>query len=146
LRYAGAAVEETAMAAAADWQTREAAATPDAIAPDGSEVRLLSTTTGGSMALFTLPPGAVAHAVTHRTVEELWYVTAGSGRIWRRGAEREETVALRPGVSVSLPVGTTFQFRSDGTTPLVIVGVTLPSWPGADEAVPTAGAWTPTVS
>ena len=132
------------MGATTDWQTRRAAATPDAIAPDGSEVRLLCTATGGSMALFTLPPGAVAHAVAHRTVEELWYVTAGSGRIWRCREDREEIVALRPGVSISLPVGTTFQFRSDGTTPLVIVCVTLPPWPGADEAVPAAGAWAPT--
>ena len=33
---------------------------PDAIAPDGSEVRILAGVAAGSMAQFTLPPGAVA--------------------------------------------------------------------------------------
>lgn len=60
------------MPAQPEFQTRQAAAAPDAIAPDGSEVRLLCAGPRGSMALFTLPPGAVARAVVHRTVEELW--------------------------------------------------------------------------
>ena len=128
----------------AEFQTRQAAAAPDAIAPDGSEVRLLCAGLRGSMALFTLPPGAVARAVVHRTVEELWYVVAGAGRIWRRLPGREETVALHPGASVSLPAGTSFQFRSDGAEPLVIAGVTMPPSPGAEEAVPVAGVWEPT--
>ena len=133
-----------AMQVQAEFQTRQASATPDAIAPDGSEVRILCGGTSGGMALFTLQPGAVARAVVHRTVDEIWYVIGGAGRIWRRLHAREEIVALLPGVSVSLPVGTSFQFRSDGADPLVVVGVTMPPWPGAEEAVPVAGAWTPT--
>ena len=46
---------------------------PDATAPDGAAVRLLLSLPGGSMAHFVLPAGAVSHAVTHRTVEEIWY-------------------------------------------------------------------------
>jgi len=68
----------------AEFQTRQAAAAPDVPAPDGSEVRSLCGGARGGMALFTLRPGAVARAVVHRTVEEIWYVIAGIGRIWRR--------------------------------------------------------------
>ena len=48
-----------------------AASEPDAIAPDGSEVRLLSRTDRGSMAHFALAPHAVSRAVAHKTVEEV---------------------------------------------------------------------------
>ena len=40
--------------------TRRRAEAPDVMAPDGSEVRILAATGRGSMALFTLPPGAVS--------------------------------------------------------------------------------------
>lgn len=129
------------------FETVRARAAPDAIAPDGSEVRILCRTPRGSMAQFTLPPGAVSRAVAHRTVEEVWYVVSGAGRMWRRaaGGRPAETVALVPGVSVSLPVGTAFQFRCDGALPLVAVGTTMPPWPGEDEAYPVDGAWPPAV-
>ena len=39
-------------------ETRNIAATPDAIPPDGSEVRLLGALSRGSMAAFRLAPGA----------------------------------------------------------------------------------------
>ncbi len=123
------------------FATRMASAAPDVMAPDGSQVRLLCGVAGGGMALFTLPPGAVARAVMHRTVEEVWYVVAGSGRIWRRHDAQEEVTALSPGVSVSLPVGTWFQFRCDGAAALVVVGATMPPWPGSQEAVLVDGVW-----
>ena len=118
--------------------------TPDAIAPDGSEVRLLCRLAGGSMAHFRLPPGACAKPVVHRTVEELWFVTAGEGEMWRRGDGEEEVVALRPGVAISIPCGTAFQFRAAPDSEVAVVGVTMPPWPGDDEAVPTDGPWQPT--
>ena len=118
---------------------------PDATAPDGSAVRLLCATARGSMAHFTLAPGAVSKAVVHRTVEEIWYVTRGVGRMWRKSGAREEVTELAAGVSISIPVGTRFQFRCDGREPLEAVAVTMPPWPGADEATVVAGPWTPTV-
>lgn len=127
------------------FETRQASAAPDVIAPDGSEVRILCGVSRGGMALFSLAPGAVARAVVHRTVDELWYVAAGRGRIWRRLGDDEEIGDLGPGVSVSLPVGTRFQFRCDGGEPLVVVGATMPPWPGSDEAQIVDGPWTPTV-
>lgn len=127
------------------FATKHAAGAPDAIAPDGSEVRILCGVARGGLALFSLPPKAVAKAVAHRTVEEIWYVVSGHGRIWRRLGAQEETVALASGVSVSLPTGTHFQFRCDGFEPLTIVGATMPPWPGPDEAYAVAGIWEPTV-
>ena len=53
----------------------------------------------------------------------------------------EEAVALRPGVAVSIPVGTSFQFRAAAGTEVAVVGVTMPPWPGDDEAVAVPGAW-----
>lgn len=127
------------------FATRHAAGAPDAIAPDGAEVRVLCGLTRGGLAFFSLPPNAVSRAVAHRTVEELWYVVAGHGRIWRKLGEQEETVALAPGLSLSLPTGTHFQFRCDSSEPLTVLGATMPPWPGPDEAYPVPGIWTPTV-
>jgi mannose-6-phosphate isomerase-like protein (cupin superfamily) len=123
------------------FHTRQRSELPDVIAPDGSEVRLLASSSRGSMAQFSLPPGAVSKAVAHRTVEEVWLVLNGHGRMWRKLGALEETVALRPGVSLSIPVGAHFQFRNDGEEPLDCVGTTMPPWPGMDEAYEVEGVW-----
>ena len=114
---------------------------PDAIAPDGSEVRLLVKCDRGSMAQFHLPPGAVSMAVAHHTVEELWYFTRGRGRMWLAQDGREAIVRLQPGISISIPARTRFQFRCDGDEPLEATGVTMPPWPGMDEAYRVEGCW-----
>jgi mannose-6-phosphate isomerase-like protein (cupin superfamily) len=130
---------------AMSFETRRIGARPDALAPDGSDVRVLCRTDRGSLAHFTLPPGAVSIAVAHRTIEEVWYVLSGRGRMWRRLDGREEIVELAPGVSLTLPVGTRFQFRCDGAEALPAVGVAMPPWPGGDEAYPVEGPWLATV-
>jgi mannose-6-phosphate isomerase-like protein (cupin superfamily) len=125
--------------------TRRAAAAADAVAPDGCEVRVLCATARGSMALFTLGPGLVSKAVAHRSVEEVWYFTRGRGRMWRRDAAREEVVEIGAGVSIAIPAGTSFQFRCDGAEAIEAVGVTMPPWPGSEEAAPAEGIWPATV-
>ncbi len=85
-----------------------------AVAPDGSDVHALLGLPAGGMAEFELAAGAVSTAVTHRTVEEIWYVTH-------------------------------FQFRAAADDALVVLGVTLPPWPGADEAIVVTGPWAATV-
>ena len=127
------------------FETRRAAPAPDAIAPDGSDVRILCGVSRGGMALFSLPAGAVARAVAHRTVEEVWYVVAGRGRIWRKLGQDEEIVEIDAGVSLAIPTGASFQFRCNGAEPLIILGATMPPWPGMQEAYPTKGIWLPTV-
>jgi mannose-6-phosphate isomerase-like protein (cupin superfamily) len=127
------------------FATKVIAEAPDAIAPDGSEVRLLGASARGSMAAFRLAPGAVSKAVAHRTVEEIWHFIAGQGRMWRRLGEAEEVTEVRSGVSITIPIGMYFQFRCDGSKPLEAVAVTMPPWPGADEAYPVPGTWESTV-
>jgi mannose-6-phosphate isomerase-like protein (cupin superfamily) len=123
--------------------TKALAAEADVIAPDGCEVRILAATPRGSMAHFTLGPGQTAHAVAHRTVEEVWYFLSGHGRMWRRLGERSEIAEVAAGISIALPTGTWFQLRNDGQDPLAAVAVTMPPWPGEDEAYFVDGAWEP---
>lgn len=113
----------------------------DAIAPDGSEIRLLATTGRASMVHCTLPPGRSSRAVTHRSVDEIWYFVEGQGEVWRRCDGAEEVTGVGPGFSLNIPQGTHFQFRNPGPYPLCFIIVTIPPWPGADEAVPVDGHW-----
>ena len=129
----------------AEFITRTLSNKPDAIAPDGSEVRILAIASRGSMAHFKLPPGAVSKAVAHKTVEEVWYIVSGRGHMWRRLGDAEEITQLAKGVALAIPAGASFQFRCDGAEPLEAVGVTMPPWPGMDEAFDVAGVWTPTI-
>jgi mannose-6-phosphate isomerase-like protein (cupin superfamily) len=124
-----------------DFETLPLPARPDARAPDGADVRVLLRLAGGSVAHFTLAPGRVSQAVTHRTVEEIWYVLGGRGEMWRRQRDREAVVPLEAGVCLTIPLGTHFQFRATGSEPLAAVAVTMPPWPGPDEAVRVPGAW-----
>ncbi|WP_211268866.1 cupin domain-containing protein [Actinoplanes subtropicus] len=115
-------------------------------APDGSAVRPLCVIPGaGSFAHFSLAAGEVARAVVHATVQEIWYVVGGDGTMWRRSGSITETVGLRPGVCLTIPVGTAFQFRA-GAAGLEVVAATMPPWPVASltEATPVDGPWEPT--
>jgi mannose-6-phosphate isomerase-like protein (cupin superfamily) len=128
------------------FETKALGEKPDAIAPDGTAVRLLASLAGGSFAHYELPAGAVSHAVTHRTVEEVWYFVVGVGQLWRRQGETESVVDVRPGVCLTIPLGTDFQFRADPTAPLAFVAATMPPWPGETEAFRVEGRWEATVS
>lgn len=118
---------------------------PDIAAPDGSDVRILLGLAAGGMAHFELPPGQTTQAVTHRTVGEIRYVVGGRGKMWRKQDGREEIVTLEPGVSLTIPLGTGFQFRCLGGEPLSAVAITMPPWSGADEAIPVDGPWIATI-
>jgi mannose-6-phosphate isomerase-like protein (cupin superfamily) len=121
---------------------------PETIAPDGSKVRPLCQISGlGSFAHFQLEPGEVARAVSHATVQEIWYIIGGAGQMWRRQEGREPAIDdLRPGVCLTIPLGTAFQFRADSPDePLQVIAVTMPPWPAGskDEARLVQGHWTP---
>ena len=114
------------------------------VAPDGSLVRLLVQVSGGSMAHFELGPTEISMPQQHRTVSEIWYILAGLGRMWRLGPTGEVSeIDLRPGVALTIPVGTSFQFRNTARVPLEAIGVTMPPWPGDGEAVTVEGLWEP---
>ena len=127
------------------FETKTLAAAPDALAPDGTAVRLLAALSGGSFAHFELPAGGASRAIVHRTVEEIWWFVAGRGALWRRSGELEEVVAVGPGVCATIPLGTKFQFRASAEAPLAFVAVTMPPWPGEGEAEVVEGRWRPTV-
>ena len=116
----------------------------DDVAPDGSDVRILLGLEGGGMAHFELGPGQTSTAVTHRTIEEIWFFLTGRGEMWRKQDGREETVTVESGVCLTIPFGTHFQFRSIGDQPLAAIGVTMPPWPGEGEAIVVEGRWKPT--
>lgn len=113
----------------------------DYLAPDGSEIRLLPEMGGGGLCHCTLPAGRTSAPVRHPHVEELWYVLEGEGEVWRRHRDGEATVAVAPGTSLTIPPGTAFQFRATGPGPLRLLIVTMPPWPGPQEAVPAEGIW-----
>lgn len=113
----------------------------DVLAPDGSEIRVLAGTERGSMAHGLLPPGGTSRAVRHRTVEELWYILSGRAEIWRRLDDDEQVIAATAGTSLTIPAGTHFQFRTVGDEPFQFIMLTMPPWPGEDEAEFVAGVW-----
>ena len=97
------------------------------------------------MAHFELPAGETSTAVWHRTVEEIWFFTSGRGEMWRKQNDQEEVVEVEPNVCLPIPLGTHFQFCSLGDEALAAVAITMPPWPGEDEAYEVKGKWQATV-
>jgi mannose-6-phosphate isomerase-like protein (cupin superfamily) len=129
--------------------TRSLESAPEVMAPDGSTVRPLCQISGlGSFAHFQLEPGEISKAVSHATVQEIWYIIGGTGKMWRRQDGQEPSCEdLRPGICLTIPLGTTFQFRADNASgPLRAVAVTMPPWPADSEheARPEEGSWVTT--
>ena len=122
-------------------QTRWLPVHCDVIAPDGSEIRLLASAGQGSMCHCSLPAGSLSKAIIHRSVEEVWYFVSGRGQVWRKLGDGHELVEVGPGCSLNIPTGASFQFRNSGDEPLCFVIVTMPPWPGEQEAVATSGYW-----
>ena len=111
------------------------------VAPDGSQIRELVAVERGSMVHCTLPPGSSSLAVAHATVEEVWYFIQGAGQVWRKREGAESVVCVEPGVAVSIERGTHFQFRNTGDEDLCFVIVTMPPWPGGEEARRVPDHW-----
>jgi mannose-6-phosphate isomerase-like protein (cupin superfamily) len=124
-------------------QTRPFPSSPEGRSPAGAEVRFLIEGETGGMIHSTVPAGQVNRATVHATVSEFWHVLSGRGRIWRRDEAAEETTDLTAGVTIDIPVGTAFQYRCDGEEPLEFLCVTMPPWPGEQEATLIEGPWMP---
>ena len=120
---------------------------PDATAPDGSEIRLLLDerhhAQKASMVEVTLAAGQVSRPVRHRQVEEVWYVLEGHGQVWRCPPDADpksaSPLSVAPGDALSIPTGWSFQFSAARDTALRFLCVTIPPWPGEEEAVPVPG-------
>jgi len=118
---------------------------PDARSPAGAEIRFIMDGPTGNMIHSTVPPGQVNRATRHKTVSEFWRVLEGAGEIWRSDGTEESVVDLVAGVSIDIPVATAFQYRATGTAPLKFICISMPPWPGDDEAVYVEGPWQPTI-
>ena len=125
-------------------QTRPLPSTPDARSPAGAEIRYLIEGETGNMIHSTVPPGQVNRATVHATVSEFWHVLSGEGQLWRRDSAGEETTTLKEGISIDIPVGTAFQYRCTSDVPLEFLCISMPAWPGDEEATFIDGPWQPT--
>ncbi len=111
------------------------------VAPDGSKIKELVATDTASMVHCTLSPGSISQAVRHKSVEELWFIIQGSGQFWRKNANDSTIVKITEGTSLNIPKNVDFQFRNDGDIELVAIIVTIPPWPGNNEAITSKGPW-----
>jgi len=111
---------------------------PDAIAPDGSEITfLVGNARRASLVEVRLPAGETTRPVRHRTVEEIWYVLAGEGRVWRRPPSGAAVIdEVGPGRTLVIPTGWSFQFQAGPAADLRFLCYTSPPWPGDEEAEP----------
>ncbi len=117
---------------------------PDAKSPAGADICFLMDGPTANMIHSTVPPGQVNRATVHETVSEFWYILEGRGEIWRKDETEERVTPLSAGVSIDIPVGTAFQYRSVGAEPLKFICISMPPWPGNEEASHVNGAWEPT--
>lgn len=118
---------------------------PDAKSPAGADIRFIMDGTTGNMIHSTVPVGQINKATVHATVSEFWHIFEGEGEIWRRNSDEERVTRLVAGVSIDIPKGTAFQYRNVGKTPLKFICISMPPWPGDDEATHLQGTWEPTI-
>jgi mannose-6-phosphate isomerase-like protein (cupin superfamily) len=103
------------------------------ITADGSSIRELAGIPSGnsvnqSLAEATVPPGGETVEHFHRTSEEIYYFTAGAGRM-RLGDEEAE---VRAGDTVVIAPGTRHKLFNDGAEPLVLLCCCAPPYSDAD--------------
>lgn len=119
--------------------------TADARSPAGADIRFIMDGSTGNMIHSTVPSYQINRATVHATVSEFWFVLDGVGEIWRKNEKEERITRLEAGVSIDIPVGTAFQYRNIGQADLKFICISMPRWPGDDEATHLTGAWLPTL-
>ncbi|MBA3261946.1 MAG: cupin domain-containing protein [Thermoleophilaceae bacterium] len=100
---------------------------------DGSEIREVAGPAGGnavnqSLAEATVPPGGETIEHFHRTSEEIYFFTHGSGRM--RLGDEERGVA--PGDTVVIAPGVPHKLWSSGPAPLRLLCCCAPAYSDAD--------------
>lgn len=106
---------------------------PSFITADGSSIRELAGVPSGnavnqSLAEATVPPGGETVEHYHRRSEEIYYFTAGAGRM-RLGDEEAE---VRAGDMVVIPPGTRHKLWNTGPEPLVLLCCCAPPYSHED--------------
>jgi mannose-6-phosphate isomerase-like protein (cupin superfamily) len=100
---------------------------------DGSTIREIAgpawtPARNQSLAEATVPPGGATTAHLHRRAEELYYFTAGEGRL-RVGDEER---AVGPGDCAVIPPGTAHKLWNTGSGPLVLLCCCAPAYSDDD--------------
>ncbi len=117
----------------------------DKKSPAGADVRILLAGETGGMIHSTVPPHQINRAAVHHRVSEFWYILEGHGEIWRSDGKTSKITSLVEGVSIDIPVGTSFQYRNVSDQDLKFICITMPPWQGDHEATYVDGAWEPTI-
>lgn len=112
---------------------------PDVVAPDGSAIRVLMDRTRNaarlSLAEATVAPGERTLCVSHRTIEEVWYILRGAGTFHQTAPDGTRTqAAVTAGDTVLIPAGHRFWGDNPGSGELIFLCCDAPGWPGAEEA------------
>jgi len=81
-----------------------------------------------SLAEATVPPGGATTAHYHPVAEELYFFTAGAGRL-RIGADERD---VRPGDCAVIPPGTEHKLFNTGDEPLVLLCCCAPAYAHED--------------
>jgi mannose-6-phosphate isomerase-like protein (cupin superfamily) len=101
-------------------------------APDGSEVRELArppgTAKNQSLAEARVPPGSETIEHFHRDSEEIYYFTAGEGRMRLAGEEAR----VSAGDAVVIPPGTRHKLWNAGPDELVLLCCSSPAYRDED--------------
>lgn len=103
---------------------------------DGSEIRELAgpgrpdsaAAVNQSLAEATLPPGGATTAHYHPRTEELYFFTAGTGRL-RVGDEER---AVGPGDCVTIPAGVEHKLWNTGDVPMKLLCCCAPAYSHED--------------
>ncbi len=100
---------------------------------DGSTIRELcgpawTPARNQSLAEATVPVGGATTAHLHPVAEELYFFTAGTGRL-RIGAQERE---VRPGDCAVIPPGTDHKLWNTGDVPLVLLCCCAPAYSHED--------------
>lgn len=109
---------------------------------DGSTIRELAgavslPTANQSLAEATVPVASATTKHFHRVTEELYFITAGVGRMRLAGEERE----VRPGDCIVIPPGAPHQIANVGTEPLRLLCCCAPAYRDEDTVLTgSAGA------
>lgn len=118
---------------------------PEAKSPAGADIRYLMDGETGNMIHSTVPPHQVNKATVHATISEFWFVLEGRGEIWRDDGVESDVTVLIPGIAIDIPVGTAFQYRNVSDVDLKFICISMPRWPGDQEARYIDGVWQPTI-
>ena len=103
---------------------------------DGSEIREVAGIPTGnavnqSLAEATVAPGTATEEHYHRRTEELYFFTAGSGRL-RLGDEERD---VRAGDCVVIPPGARHKLFNEGDEPLVLLCCCAPMYSHEDTII-----------